>query len=83
MSTSLALKKSQKEASLMVERSCRGKGIDTHSQENCPQSSKLESDLMSQWRSLFLHMEDILVREGSQLVSPSLFFLLSPGECAV
>ncbi|XP_057481580.1 uncharacterized protein LOC130768523 isoform X1 [Actinidia eriantha] len=62
-----ALKKSQKEASLMVERSCRGKGIDKHSQENCPQSSKLESDLMSQWRSLFLHMEDILVRESSQL----------------
>ncbi|GFZ18599.1 hypothetical protein Acr_27g0003380 [Actinidia rufa] len=62
-----ALKKSQKEASLMVERSCRGKGIDKHSQENCPQSSKLESDLMSQWRSLFLHTEDILVRESSQL----------------
>ncbi|KAI8029888.1 hypothetical protein LOK49_LG01G02353 [Camellia lanceoleosa] len=62
-----ALKKSQKEASIMVQRSCRDKGVDKHSQGNCPKYSKLESNLMGQWKSLFLHMEDIFVREGSQL----------------
>ncbi|XP_052197743.1 uncharacterized protein LOC127804778 [Diospyros lotus] len=62
-----ALKKSQKEASIMVDRSCKDKGIDKRGQGNCYKFSKLESDLTSQWRSLFLHMEDIFVREGSQL----------------
>ncbi|XP_059624297.1 uncharacterized protein LOC132267219 [Cornus florida] len=62
-----ALKKSQKEAGILVHRSCRDKGIDRHGQGNSNKFSKLESDLMGQWRSLFLHMEDILVRESSQL----------------
>ncbi|XAR73359.1 hypothetical protein NMG60_11007305 [Bertholletia excelsa] len=62
-----ALKKSQKEANIMVERSCRDKGIDKHGQGKYQKYSTLESDLVYQWRSLFLHMEDILVREGSQL----------------
>ncbi|XP_058185091.1 uncharacterized protein LOC131302448 [Rhododendron vialii] len=62
-----ALKKSQKEASILAQRYCRDKGLDKHNQENCLKSSRLESDLMGQWRSLFLHMEDILGHEGSQL----------------
>uniref|UniRef100_A0A5B6YQU9 DNA-directed RNA polymerase n=1 Tax=Davidia involucrata TaxID=16924 RepID=A0A5B6YQU9_DAVIN len=62
-----ALKKSQKEASILVQKSCRDKGIDKHGQGNSNKILKLESELMGQWRSLFLRMEDILVHESSQL----------------
>lgn len=63
-----ALKKSQREASIMREKSCRNKGIDKAIQGNHYNNvSKLESDLTGQWRSLFLHMENIFEREGSQL----------------
>lgn len=66
----LALKKSQKEANVLVQRSLRSQGIEQHhGQGNTNRISKLESDLMGQWRSLFLHMEDIFGRENSQLVS--------------
>ncbi|GMY22715.1 hypothetical protein FCV25MIE_17956 [Fagus crenata] len=58
------LKKSQKEASNLVQ---RVKETDTHDQGNCSISSKLASDLMSQWKSLFLHMGDIFVHESNQL----------------
>lgn len=64
----LALKKSQKEANILVQRSCRDKAIDIHG-EGKPDILELQSSLMGQWRSLFLHMEDILGRESSQLVS--------------
>ncbi|KAK0608078.1 hypothetical protein LWI29_025231 [Acer saccharum] len=76
-----ALKKSQKEASFLVEK-CgkgkqtevpgqggKGKQTDVPGQGNSSNLSKLESDLMSHWKSLFLHMEDIFVQESSQLVS--------------
>ncbi|KAK9272984.1 hypothetical protein L1049_003364 [Liquidambar formosana] len=62
-----ALKKSQKEASNLVQRSCKEKETNTGGYGNSNKSSKLESDLMCQWKSLFLHMEDIFVRESSQL----------------
>lgn len=62
-----ALKKSQREANIMRERSCRNKGIDKLSQGNHYNVSKLESDLTGQWRSLFLHMENIFECEGNQL----------------
>ncbi len=62
----LVLKKSQKEASNLVQ---RVKETDTHDQGNCSISSKLASDLTSQWKSLFLHMGDIFVHESNQLVS--------------
>uniref|UniRef100_A0A5B6YRB4 Uncharacterized protein n=1 Tax=Davidia involucrata TaxID=16924 RepID=A0A5B6YRB4_DAVIN len=62
-----ALKKIQKEASNLVQNSCRDKGMDKHGPGNSNKFSKLESDLAGQWRLLFLHMEDILVRESSQL----------------
>ncbi|TYG89536.1 hypothetical protein ES288_A12G107100v1 [Gossypium darwinii] len=61
------LKKSQKEARILVQKSGRGKQNDMNSQGNANKSSKLESDLTSQWRSLFLNMEDIFVHEGNQL----------------
>ena len=62
----LVLKKSQKEASNLVQ---RVKEADTHDQGNCSISSKLAFDLTSQWKSLFLHMGDIFVHESNQLVS--------------
>lgn len=64
-----ALKKSQKEANSLVQKSSKGKDTNIHRQENPNKSSHLETDLTGQWRSLFLHMEDTFVRESSQLVS--------------
>ncbi|PRQ48828.1 hypothetical protein RchiOBHm_Chr2g0115081 [Rosa chinensis] len=62
-----ALKKSQKEAGILVQKSFRGKEIDPKGPRYANKTSKLESDLSSQWRSLFLHMEDIFVNEGNHL----------------
>ncbi|KAB2002336.1 hypothetical protein ERO13_D11G056300v2 [Gossypium hirsutum] len=62
------LKRSQKEASILVQKSCSGKETDIQNLGNPNKSSKLESDLTSQWRSLFLNMEDIFVHESNQLV---------------
>ncbi|XVE86754.1 hypothetical protein DITRI_Ditri18aG0059100 [Diplodiscus trichospermus] len=62
------LKKSQKEASILAQKSCKGKQTDIHRQGNANKSSKLESGLTSQWRSLFLNMEDIFVHESNQLM---------------
>ncbi|KAF3441038.1 hypothetical protein FNV43_RR19324 [Rhamnella rubrinervis] len=62
-----SLKKSQKEANSLVQKSSRGKDTNSHRQENSNKSSHLETDLTGQWRSLFLHMEDIFVHESSQL----------------
>ncbi|KAF5737978.1 hypothetical protein HS088_TW13G00871 [Tripterygium wilfordii] len=62
------LKKSQKEASLLVSKMGRGKQSEIHhGQESSKISTNLESDLTSQWRSLFLHMEDIFAHESDQL----------------
>lgn len=74
---SLALKKSQKEASILVQQILRGKEIEGHGQGNCNKLSKLEPDLTGNWRSLFLHTEDILVRERNQLVSTTHISLLA------
>lgn len=62
-----ALKKSQKEANIFVEKSFRGKDIDTKGWPHPNKTSKLEYDLSSQWRSLFLHVEDMLVHESNHL----------------
>ncbi|XP_050204392.1 uncharacterized protein LOC126654541 [Mercurialis annua] len=62
-----ALKKSQKETSILVNKYARGKQTDVLGQANSGKSSQLESDLTSQWRSLFHHMEDIFVHESNQL----------------
>ena len=65
----LALKKSQKEASSLAQRNCKGKETDVHGQGNPAKSSTLESNLTGHWKSLFCHMEDVLVNECNQLVS--------------
>ncbi|PON55009.1 DNA-directed RNA polymerase subunit beta [Parasponia andersonii] len=62
-----ALKKSQKEANTLVHKSFTEKETDIHGQGNPIKLSRLESDLTGQWRSLFCHMEDILVHESNQL----------------
>lgn len=63
-----ALKKSQKEANILVQRSTKNKATDMHGQEK-PDVLELQSSLMGQWRSLFSHMEDIFGQESSQLES--------------
>lgn len=68
-----ALKKSQKEASILVQRSCRAKETDPpHGHMNPIKGSKLETELTDQWRLLFRSMADILAHESNQLVSLTL-----------
>ncbi|KAL3637388.1 hypothetical protein CASFOL_018556 [Castilleja foliolosa] len=62
-----AMKKSQKEASIVAERIMRGKGIGKHGVERLSGVSGLESDLMYQWRSLFQHMVGVTEQESNQL----------------
>ncbi|KAL3613408.1 hypothetical protein CASFOL_042671 [Castilleja foliolosa] len=62
-----ALKKSQKEASIVAERIVRGKGIEKHGVESFGGVSELESNLMYQWRSLFQHMAGATEQESNQL----------------
>lgn len=67
----LALRKSQKEARLVVQ---KVSGInDTRTiineQQGATDPSDLESNLMHQWKSLFVYMENILGHESRQLVS--------------
>ncbi|KAL6558858.1 hypothetical protein OROMI_019208 [Orobanche minor] len=62
-----ALKKSQKEANIQAESVIRRKGIEKHSAESFSDVSKLESDMMYQWRFLFQHMADVVGHESNQL----------------
>ncbi|XP_019177563.1 PREDICTED: uncharacterized protein LOC109172762 [Ipomoea nil] len=64
-----ALKKSQKEASILVERSSKGKAPQKYGTVHNSDVSNLELSLWGQWRSLFLHMENIYECEISQLES--------------
>ncbi|CAA0831846.1 Unknown protein [Striga hermonthica] len=64
-----ALKKSQKEASILAERIIRSKSIEKNSAESFSGSSRLESDLVCQWVSLFQHMAGVLEQESNQLES--------------
>ncbi|GAA0169762.1 hypothetical protein LIER_24170 [Lithospermum erythrorhizon] len=63
------IKKSEKEASLLAERSSRS--METEKHGNTPQNStgvsNLESKLMGQWRSLFSQMEKMYELEGTHL----------------
>ncbi|KAF8019073.1 hypothetical protein BT93_H3826 [Corymbia citriodora subsp. variegata] len=63
-----AVSKSQKEASSLVQKTDTAKDV-IHVPGNSNKSPNLEYALTNQWRSLFLHMEDILVREGRELQS--------------
>ncbi|KAH0931329.1 hypothetical protein HID58_008446 [Brassica napus] len=63
-----ALKKSQKVASGLIQRNDKEKQpTGFHSLVNSVGAAKLESDLMAQWRSLFLGMGDILAHESNHL----------------
>lgn len=62
-----AIKKSQKEASILVDQNNREGAIGKYGEGNSEKVSNLETDLTGRWMSLFLHMEDMFVREGSQL----------------
>ncbi|KAL0842862.1 hypothetical protein Bca101_016107 [Brassica carinata] len=62
-----ALKKSQKVASNLIQRNDKEKPTDLHALVNSVGAAKLESDLMGQWRSLFLSMGDILAHESNHL----------------
>ncbi|XP_054822242.1 uncharacterized protein LOC129320705 isoform X2 [Prosopis cineraria] len=64
-----ALKKSQKEAAKLVQKISGAKDNAVYSQRTSADSSKLELDLMDQWRSLFGHMENTLADESRQLES--------------
>lgn len=74
----LALKKGQKDASILAERSCRITADEKHGAQSVPRVSNLESNLMHQWRSLFKYMSNTWEDEGNQLVSPLIYvFLIS------
>lgn len=62
-----AMKKSQKEASILAERSIRSKASEKAIAETSTSVSNLEYDLMHQWRSLFQHMANLLDEEGKEL----------------
>ncbi|XP_049364676.1 uncharacterized protein LOC125829501 [Solanum verrucosum] len=62
-----AIKKSQREASLLVERSGKGKELQKEGPEKNTEAANLESSLMGHWKSLFQHMEHIFQREADQL----------------
>lgn len=66
----IAIKKSQKEATILVNRNSKDAA------RNFEKVSNLESDLTGRWKSLFVHMEDIFIREGTQLVSRLLFIII-------
>lgn len=61
------VKKSQRDASFLVQKWGRAKDSEIPDHGNSNKSSKLESELMSKWRSLFLHMEGIFGHESNEL----------------
>ncbi|KAL3818908.1 hypothetical protein ACJIZ3_004813 [Penstemon smallii] len=61
------MRKSQKEAMILAERSSRNKAIEKHGGESSRRVSSLESNLRYQWRSLFQNMAGIWEEEGNQL----------------
>ncbi|XP_073044619.1 uncharacterized protein [Primulina eburnea] len=62
-----ATRKSQKEASILAEKSCMTKGTEKHDSERSTRISKLEIDLMHLWKFLFQHMAGIWGQEGDHL----------------
>ncbi|KAI4330161.1 hypothetical protein MLD38_028464 [Melastoma candidum] len=61
-----ALGKSQREVASMIQRIDRAKSSVPHGPSGPDKTSKLESDLKNQWKSLFLHMQNALNQESSQ-----------------
>ena len=75
----LALKKSQKDASILAQKCSKEK--ETYHDQGNASKSKLEFDLWGQWMSLFRHMEDTFSQEGSQLVSVNSLYLFPLEMC--
>lgn len=61
------LMKSQKEASNLAQRYSGENERDIHGQGNSSKTTNMETDLTSQWKSLFLNMENIFCSENNQL----------------
>ncbi|KAJ8428451.1 hypothetical protein Cgig2_024112 [Carnegiea gigantea] len=61
------LMKSQKEASHLAQRYSCDNAMSKHGIQNSGESTHMEIDLMNQWKSLFLHMENVFVEESNQL----------------
>ncbi|VVB13913.1 unnamed protein product [Arabis nemorensis] len=78
-----ALKKSQKEASNLIRRNEKERPTDLHASLNSATSAKLESDLMGQWRSLFLSMGDILAYESNHLQNSFLTMKEFRDDCKI
>lgn len=83
------LKKSQKEASGLIQRNDRGTPTDIYGSENSNNSTNTDNP-MEQWTSLFRNMEGILARESNHLVSSSdlifdcvLFWSVKIGFCVL
>lgn len=72
-----ALKKSRRYAKSIDQRFPSHDFIAKLDQDNSDLSNKLEFDLMQHWRSLFVHTENILTVESTQIVSESLPFFSS------
>ncbi|KAK4773782.1 hypothetical protein SAY87_028801 [Trapa incisa] len=64
-----ALRKSQKEASILAQKFRKEKDMEAIVSHSTIKHSELVSNLFNQWRSLFLHMEGSLAQEINQLVS--------------
>ncbi|XP_010680573.2 uncharacterized protein LOC104895702 [Beta vulgaris subsp. vulgaris] len=61
------LAKSQKDASNLAQKYSVENEMGRHAQPNSSDAAQIEADLTTQWRSLFLHLEDMFGSEGSQL----------------
>ncbi|KAJ4966525.1 hypothetical protein NE237_018374 [Protea cynaroides] len=75
-----ALKKSRKEVKFCVDGCLSQYGADKNGMK-LTESKNLELDLMARWKSLFLHTENILVRESTQLQSNLLSLKELRGSC--
>ncbi|RDX60137.1 hypothetical protein CR513_61749, partial [Mucuna pruriens] len=64
-----AIKKSQKEAKIIIQKFSGLEDTVMHDQHRSDESSKLEVSLVQQWKSLFVQMQNTYAQESSQLES--------------
>ncbi|ESW31631.1 hypothetical protein PHAVU_002G254400 [Phaseolus vulgaris] len=64
-----AIKKSQKEAKMIIQKFSGLEDTVAHGQHQSEESLELELSLVHQWKSLFLQMQDMYAQESSQLES--------------
>lgn len=70
----VAIRKTQRDTSSLVERNFKNKATEKHVTESSSSELKLEHELRSQWRSLFQYMEAKVEHEANQLVSVLLVY---------